>query len=304
MRYFFFNPFTKQYYFPEGYKNYPLFGSFYTSYTIAGSLLWFFWRNFSFFNNLCLAKDTEKLLPITQIKAYVPASSILAFNLGTKGVEQKTTILGIDKTTKDEFFIKFAESSIARINVNNEGQVLQQLNHLNFVPKLQRHVNTSDYTLILTNTLKGKRLNWKPDQNELLTKLKLLANQSIKTNINYLSELETCFAHGDFCPWNMMDHNGKLMLFDWEMAANYPKGFDLFTHIFQTSFHLKPKKSISELLKENNALIKSYFNFFSIVKWQDYLRAFASIKLELETQKKDKSLMFLFQQLESYAKKI
>jgi hypothetical protein len=44
----------------------------------------------------------------------------------------------------------------------------------------------------------------------------------------------------------------------------YPLGYDLFTFMFQSSFYYHLKKSSFTILKQNNDLIKFYFDSFKI----------------------------------------
>jgi hypothetical protein len=49
-------------------------------------------------------------------------------------------------------------------------------------------------------------------------------------------ELEFGDWHGDWVPWNMAVHDGRLMMWDWENRAHgVPVGFDLAHQAFQTS---------------------------------------------------------------------
>lgn len=304
MRYLFFNPFSRQYYFPENFKRYTLFKSFYQYYTFSGWLIWEIWYHSSFFRNLFCTKNASKFLLVKNLSQYVSSSSILAFNRGSNGIEQKTTILGIDIKTNNEFFIKYAEKPIARINVNNEGNILQKLNNLDFVPKLQQHIEESDFCFIQTNVLKGERLSNQNMDKELLGILFQLSNQKIYSKRDYQSTVKNCFAHGDFCPWNIMVYNNHLQVFDWEMAGSYPIGYDLFTYIFQTSFLLTPKKNFDQILKQSEKFIKGYFQELKITDWQAFLIAFADIKCKLESAKKTHSLINQYQKLMLYAQKI
>jgi aminoglycoside phosphotransferase (APT) family kinase protein len=188
--------------------------------------------------------------------------------------------------------------------VDNEGQVLAQLNHLDFVPKLNLQVSKKDYSLIQTSILKGERLAKQKIEGQILNVLIELAKQKVNTEKRFESALKTCFAHGDFCPWNMMLDEDKLNVFDWEMAGIYPLGYDLFTYIFQTSFLLHPNTTIEKLLYTNKALINSYFKTFKISNWQNYLHAFGSIKVELEKAKGVNSLLNLYQKLHIHAQKL
>ncbi len=185
----------------------------------------------------------------------------------------------------------------------NEGKILAQLNHLDFVPKLQHQVSRSDYALIQTNILKGERLLTQNVDKQLLQVLLTLVKEDVNTEKKFETELISCFAHGDFCPWNMMLDGDQLNIFDWEMAGTYPLGFDMFTFIFQTSFLLRPKVGISQLIKETEPFIKSYFEKFKISDWSTFLNAFASIKLDTETQKNNQRLIPFYMQLHNYAKK-
>src|ERR1035437_9073954 len=121
MRYYYFNPISKKCYFPEGFQKYPLFKTLYHPYKKSAKLMWKVWQNSSLFRYLFSTSEPEKFLPLDPINQYVSTGSILAFNLGTVGVEQKITVLGVDTQTNDAFFIKYATSEIACKNVFNEG---------------------------------------------------------------------------------------------------------------------------------------------------------------------------------------
>jgi Predicted aminoglycoside phosphotransferase len=302
--YYYFDPYRKQYYFPKDFEKYLVFKTFFQPYTLSGHLLWYAWRNFKIIRQLNRTNSPEKELPLENIQKLFKEKVILAFNRGTKGLEQKFTILGVKKRSNDTFFIKYAESEIARRNVNNEGAILQQLRHLSFVPQLQAHINTPEYALIQTSILLGQRLRKITVDSILMDILFKLAEQQIKTEYCYESGLKKCFAHGDFCPWNILIDQGKLKVFDWELAENYPAGYDLFTYIFQTSFLLTPNITIEKLIKKNLSSINYYFKTMGIDNYIPYLIAFASIKLELETKKSNEILTRCYQKIVTYAKKI
>jgi hypothetical protein len=55
--------------------------------------------------------------------------------------------------------------------------------------------------------------------------------------------------HGDWVPWNMARHRGRLLVWDWEnRAADVPVGFDLAHQAFQTalSTHGRPAAACAE----------------------------------------------------------
>tara|TARA_B110000114_G_scaffold150691_1_gene161655 strand:+ start:1149 stop:2063 length:915 start_codon:yes stop_codon:yes gene_type:complete len=303
MRYYYFNPFSKQYLFPSGFKKYELFTSFYQAYTFKGKVLWWLWCNVSVFRKLCQVTKPEEIIPIAKLERYIKKDTILAFNRGTKGIEQKTSILGIDLKTQDEFFIKYADTELSRKNVNNEGEILGQLAVLEFVPQLIKHINKEEFTFIQTTVLNGERVVNQNIEKQLLSVLNTLATLNIVAKNECNTELDKCFAHGDFCPWNMMISNKKLQVFDWEMAGCYPVGFDLFTYVFQTSFLLTPKISIEKIMKQNEELIQRYFQSLSISDWTPYLIDFAELKCEMEKEKENSIMINKFKELSLYVTK-
>lgn len=302
MRYYYFNPFSKQYYFPEDFDRYQVFATFYQPYKLIAKLMWKVWRTSRILQNIFSTNQPEKVLPLLNISKYVTSDSILTFNLGTAGVEQKISVLGVERISKSEFYIKYATSEIACKNVYNEGLVLQQLSQLTFVPKLERCVQEeNNFTLIRTSVLKGKKLINQPLNEKLLTILFTLSVQQVKSTRKFNSKLKSCFAHGDFCPWNMLTDEGCIRLFDWEMAGQYPLGYDLFTYIFQFEFLVNKKLRIEQLLSDNADLIKKYFNYFEITDWWAYLKEFSNLKHTVETEKNNKDLIKPYLKLKRFA---
>ena len=118
-------------------------------------------------------------------------------------------------------------------------------------------------------------------------------------------ELNKCFSHGDFCPWNIiLDQENKLLIFDWEMAGENIIGYDLFTFIFQTNFLINTKKLNSTILRENLNFIEFYFDFLKINNWKKYLLEFAKIKYNLETKKNNLILKNKYYKLLGFAEKL
>jgi len=304
-KYYYFNPFSKQCYFPEGFDKYPLFATFYRPYKISAKLLWEAWKTSTLFRSFCSTNEPEKILPLKQIGKYVSPDSIMAFNLGTTGIEQKITILGVDRTTNDTFFIKYATSEVACKNVCNEGVILKQLSHLPFVPELQSCVKEENrFALIKTSVLHGTKMEYLPVNNEILTILRDLSKQDITCTRKYDTGLRSCFAHGDFCPWNMLTDNGNITLCDWELAGQYPLGYDLFTYIFQFEFLVREKMRFERILYENSDAIKQYFNEFEITDWHPYLQEFSNLKYLFESEKNNHDLVEPYLQLKQFANKL
>jgi len=295
--YFFFNPFSKQYFFPKGFLNYKLFSNFYQPYTLKGKMLWKLWSKSRLLRWVCLEKHPEEMLPILNLQKYLPATSLLAFNRGTLGPEQKTTVLGVDQETGEQFFIKYAETEISQKNVKNEGLILKQLIALDYVPQLKKFVNTEEYLFIQTSVLTGEKVVSQNINQQLLMILTQLHQLKVESNNQQDTKLKVSFAHGDFCPWNMMLKESKLLLYDWEMAGYYPVGYDLFTYIFQTAFLLFPASDIQEIIKRNNELIVTFFKLIELNDWKKYLLEFVEVKLKIETSKNNKHLTNQYYQL-------
>ncbi|ADQ80464.1 hypothetical protein Palpr_2329 [Paludibacter propionicigenes WB4] len=302
MRYYYFNPFSRAYYFPKGFKNYSLFTTFYKPYKLSARLMWQIWQISSFVRYLFSTSHPEEILPLEQIGQFVTPSSILAFNFGTDGIEKKTTVLGVDTITNDTFFIKYATKETACKNVFNEGVVLQQIKHLSFVPTLQLIVNMEhEFTLIKTTVLSGEKMKHEPINEEMLTILFTLADQQVESNRIYDSNLRSCFAHGDFCPWNILIYEGAIKLFDWELAGQYLLGYDLFTYVFQYEFIVKEKMRFELILKENSDIIQRYFHHFEIDNWIPYLQEFSKLRHRLESDKNDIQLIEYYLRLKDFS---
>ena len=302
MRYYYFNPISKQYYFPEGFHNYPIFATFYKPYRLITKLLWRSWRASALLRNLYYTNEPEKFLPIDNIRKYVSSSSILAFNLGTLGNGSNVNVLSVDTITNEMFFIKYATTEVARKNVLQEGIILEQLSHLPFVPKLQLSVKEGNaYSLIKTSVFEGFKMKHQPQNEQIMNILYTLSAQHVTSVRQYNSSMKSCFAHGDFCPWNMFCCKGDVKLFDWEMAGQYPLGYDLFSYIFQFEFLVNERMRFDLIIKQNEDVIQRYFNHFEIENWIPYLQEFSHIKYKLDAKKKSRSLVEYYSKLSKYA---
>ena len=225
----------------------------------------------------------------------------MAFNMGTKGVEQKITIIGIDPLTKIPFFIKYGASELARTNIHNEGKVLKQLSHLDFVSKLDLDVNNeNEFALIKTSVLQGAKMDHQFLDDQILSILYKISEQQIDSDKRYNSNLKTSFAHGDFCPWNMLTYNGKIQVYDWELAGTYPAGYDLFTFIFQYEILVNGNTHFDIILEKNAIEIEKYFAKFQINDWNPYLQKFADLKYKTESAKCNKDLIKPYMLLKEY----
>lgn len=301
MRYYYIHPQRPQYFFPKGFTKHPLFLTFFKPYSLFASISWFLFKNLSFYRYCFSISNIEEYIPEKNIRQLIGDDCLLAFNTGTVGPEQKITALGVYRGS--EFFIKYAQTKQAICNVKNEYEVLTQL-QLDFVPKVIGFNEDQTQIMLKTNVLPGLRLDELPLDENILERLFHLSRLDITVTKKSKTSLRTCFAHGDFCPWNMMTQRSKVLIFDWEMAGEYSLGYDLFTFMFQTMFLLQPDKTPDEILKNNAKMIIKYFNKFNIDVWHNYLIDFAKHKLEIEQRKGDKGMGTQYHNLLNYAQKL
>ena len=301
MRYYFLYPFRPQYFFPKGFKKHDVFITLFKPYTLIGAISWWLFRNMGLFRICFSQHNIEAYIPIHDIRKIVGVEMLMAFKMGTPGPDQKITALGLEKGKY--FFIKYANIPLAMKNVFNEYKILKQLNNLDFVPRVKDFYQDNKQVLLKTNVLRGIRHGHTQLNSSILNCLFAMADEQIKTEKIISTQLKTVFTHGDFCPWNMMELQGRILIYDWEMAGTYPLGYDLFTFIFQTHFLLQPNKSIEIILLENEEIINKYFESFKISNWKSYLIEFAREKTEFEKQKSVKGLLYNYQILLNYAAK-
>ena len=302
MKYFYIHPFKPQYFFPKDFKKHELFLKFFTPYSLLGKISWFLFNTMGLYRNFFIKKNIETSIPEASIRSIVGKEPLMAFNTGTLGPEQKITALGVYNDF--EFFIKYGQTIIAKENVTNEHFILKQLSHLDFTPKVLDFFEDKYKVLLKTNVLKGERLSNTTLDKKIIEQIVVISKQQIECKKSTSSNLKTSFAHGDFCPWNMMTKDHNILIYDWELAGNYTLGYDLFTFIFQTKFLLEPQKTITDILKENEKAIEHFFSNFKIKNWNDYLIAFAEDKFKSESIKLNKRMQAPYKQLFNYASKI
>ena len=299
MKYYYLHPFKPQYFFPKEFKKHKIMRSFYKPYSFVGFISWWLFKNSKIYRSLFEKKNIEAHIPEKNIRRIVGEKAQMAFNTGSPGLEQKITALGV--INKNEFFIKYAQTEISRSNVINEHNVLKQLSNLNYVPKVLDYYQDDQQVLLKTTVLEGNRLGFVLMNDKILDCLLNLEKMQVITNKNSNISLKKSFAHGDFCPWNMMINKNIILLYDWEMASNYSLGYDLFTFIFQSNFLLNPKKPLETILLENEKFIIKYFSNFNIYEWKEYLVNFAKEKIEIEKNKSVNNLLSKYENLLKYA---
>lgn len=301
MKYYYIHPFKPQYFFPKGFKKYNLFLNFFSPYTKIGTFSWLLFKTFSFYRFLFSISNIEKFIPEFTIRKIIGYNAIMAFNKGSIGPEQKITALGI--LHQKPFFLKYGQTKIAKFNITNEYNILKQISNLDTIPKVLDFYSDNNQVLLKTNVFKGERLKNIQIDKYIVDQLILISKQKVDCIKITSSDLQTTFTHGDFCPWNLMSENGKILIYDWEMAGIYTLGFDLFTFIFQTHFLLDSEINISKAIDVNITAIDYYFTHFSISDWELYLKAYAEEKLSLEKLKGDKGMIGKYSKLLDYANK-
>lgn len=117
--------------------------------------------------------------------------------------------------------------------------------------------------------------------------------RKINSIINAMPEeqkVELTLSHGDFTPWNMVENQTSIGLYDFELASTQrPKGFDYFHFIIQNGVLVERKswknilKSIDEskdnpLFENNLAETYEYLRWYLLINCMHYLKVYAEQK--------------------------
>ncbi len=284
-----FRTFTTSYYFPKVKKETTFLYGLYSPFGgILSRTYWYLFKRCHIVRFLTGTDSCNVDFPYEKIKAIEGQDSLMSFNMGSPGVEQKISILGWDKNLKKEFFAKFSQKPKAIELTKNEIAVYKLLSGTGLVPKLLQEKIGDGFAFLKTEFVKGVR----PKSTDLTDEI---INLSIKLSIYHLTNtkiddegLVIALSHGDFCPWNMLVHDGKIRLIDWELATDRPLGHDLFTYIIQASLLLNPEKNLNEVIVSNSDNIKKYFVAFGIKEYMPYLKAFVDERKQYEFSKGNK----------------
>jgi len=298
--YYYLHPNTPQYFFPEGFQQHSIMLSFYMPYTLKGRLSLALFSNFSIYRNCFKLNDIDEYVPAAIIREAVGHSALLAFNKGTEGPEQKTTVIGYD--SGEYFFCKYAQNNVAKDNVKNEARALELVSNRVDTPGVLGLYECSEGVLLKTEVLRGVRLSDTRLSEQVVALIDSIVDVKGLTEINDGSGLYYTYAHGDFCPWNIMKVENALYVYDWELAGDKPLGYDLFTYIFQVSFLLSPNESISLIIEKNKQAITAFFSRYDL-SWQPYLLGFAEIKYSYELSKNNEALYPFYKSLIDYARR-
>lgn len=213
----------------------------------------------------------ERLLsPITDEKELT-----FALSLGTPGTFQKLTIQVMRPNGEILGYMKMPMTDESQDRLRHEGAVLQKLiafhalrksiphvlfagrwngTYVIFQSALEGDVGPLQFTEIHAEFLKdlqrceptsrtGENLvhevacNWNQAAGNLGSRWQDLGRETLQIATRELGSAQvSCgIQHGDFAPWNMRVHRGKLFLFDWEYASwDSPVLWDRFHFMAQT----------------------------------------------------------------------
>lgn len=301
MRFYRFKTFTTSYYFPELDDVRQYMYGLYSAY--GGRMSRFYWWLFRRFNIVrrMTAVDEEHLeFPYRLIREVDGSDCLMAFNMGSPGVEQKISILGWDNNTKTPFFAKFSQKPAARKLTENEISVYRALDGTGLTPNLLGCCHGEEYDYLKAEYINGSRPQTLELDRDVVDLCLTLSKYHLSETSRDFSGLQMCLSHGDFCPWNILVSNNSMRLIDWELAADRPLGFDLFTYICQVSALFEPEKPLICSIKEHEELVKRYFSTFGITDWRLYLHAFAWEKTGYERGKGAGVLLKKYEELLSH----
>ncbi len=252
---------------------------------VMSKVYWWLFQHSSLVRLLTSVNEKDLEFPYSKIKATDGNDTLMSFNMGSPGVEQKISILGYDKTLNIPFFAKFSEKPRAKKLTKNEIRIYRMLDGTGLTPKLLQSVDTDDYVYLKAEFIKGSRPKSRKMTDEIL-QLCLPLSKYHLTNKNVdENDLKMSLSHGDFCPWNVLVSDGAIRLIDWELADDRTLGYDLFTYICQVSILFEPDKDLLLAIDESMEYVKTYFTTLGISDYKPYLKAFAMQKWEYEESK-------------------
>lgn len=280
MKLYRYKTFRTSYYFPQMTENLRYMYGLYAAY---GSRLsrayWWLFRHCGVVRWLN-GVNCEKLeFPYQKIVELEGKDSLMAFNLGTPGAEQKISILGFDTVNNEKFFAKYSEKVRSKELTRNEIRIYQMLEDSDLTPRLLGTNDTGEYVWMKASFVKGSHLETMQLTEDIVALAIQLSQYHISADYAQKNGLKTCLSHGDFCPWNMLVDEGKIRLIDWEMAAERPLGYDIFKYVCQCSRLFDPQKPFDKVIAEHKDMIDSYFGKLNIKEWSAYYDDFISTPL-------------------------
>lgn len=276
MKLYRFKTFRTSYYFPRINEELEYLYGLYAAY--GGKLSKFYWwlfRNCEVVRRLNQVDSSKVEFPFSDISEFEGKGSLMAFNLGTPGSEQKISILGFNQKEKLRFFAKYSEKKAAMELTKNEIAVYNLLGETCLTPTIFDTKVSENFVWMKTSYVDGSHYSTMELTQEVVNLALVLSQYHLPEKSSNEKGLLTCLSHGDFCPWNMLVNDGKIKLIDWEMAAERPLGYDIFKYVCQCSRLFHPNKAYSSVIKENKTLIDLYFFKLGIKNWEAYYEYFS-----------------------------
>lgn len=264
---------------------------------IASKVYWWLFRHSRLVRSLTAVDEKEVNFPLESIRRAEGDGSLMAFNMGSPGMEQKISILGYDDKLRMPFFAKFSQKPRARELTENETLIYRILDGTGLTPKLLKSETTNDYVFLKAEYIKGSRPKERTMTENVLRLCLRLSNYHLTEAHTDDEGLQMSLSHGDFCPWNLLVDGDNMRIIDWELAADRPLGYDLFTYICQVSALFNPTKPLVSAIDEHIDMVQKYFSHFGITGYMPFIRAFAKLKQSYEATKDDGKLERKYREL-------
>lgn len=271
--YFYFPPHTKQFYFSKELFTYESkrlnLKYIYAPYTLSLKFIWFLWRRFYFIRYFFSCSSFSLPDLFYKISDLIDLENcFFQINVGTKGDEQKMTILAYNNEGR-YYFIKAGETSVAINLIENEANTLSSLPFTLSTPKVEKFIKNPEFAILVTNVIIADKLTNIKVNDKILSYLFELNS----INHSIINGYIFCFSHGDCCPWNILKcKDGTIFFVDWELAGMFPLGYDIITYIFRTNFLLNPNLSVKNILDSNYDYIRIYYSRFGVNDVKSYIK--------------------------------
>jgi len=266
----------------------------YGLYSAYGGMLsrcyWWLFRRYSLIRWFTRIEESSLPFPYNEIREADATDAVMAFNMGSVGVERKISILGYDNGDHAPFFAKYAQSDRARLLVLHEADVYKLLASTQLTPRLTKLIETTSGVFLRAEYIHGTRPANMLLNGYVVKTAVVLSKYHFDSSVGAVNGLQTCLSHGDFCPWNFLQDGDNWRLVDWELAGERTLGYDLLTYICNVSALFCSQKPLTEAIAENKQWLDEYFSHFNISDYRRYITAFAQEKAEYETGKNNMAL--------------
>ncbi len=272
-----------QYYFhPDSTAN-PQFLAFYHPYSWKLQTFYELWKNASLVR-LLRTMDTGSSDEFNTILKAIPdlENAVWVIDTGRHSVHRKVSGIYCGDRDADATmrFFKLGFTRYSKDAVAREASFYKSVSHSGLTPAVFATMNEPDYTAYVGEYISGRKLEHFEITKKITSTIEMLSEMRFSGVINYNvnASLMVSFAHGDFCPWNILvTDDGEYKIIDWEFAGVYPRGFDFLTFKIQVPFLMERRKSVAQIWMSARSEVKRYFEHYAIENWMDYVREFANI---------------------------